>query len=108
MDRASGSGVFARDPDALLDLIELEVSDDLRKQVSIHAPARGATVIFKPRKNHAVSDMISRTHLFKYCEPPSNVSNSARTSHFSSGANSPEKTCTLPVRTYTISIPSGS
>lgn len=33
MDRASGSGVFARDPDALLDLIELPVSDDLRKQV---------------------------------------------------------------------------
>lgn len=32
MDRASGSGVFARDPDALLDLIELEVNDDLRKQ----------------------------------------------------------------------------
>lgn len=32
MDRASGSGVFARDPDALLDLIELVVSDDLRKQ----------------------------------------------------------------------------
>lgn len=32
MDRASGSGVFARDPDALLDLIELPVSDDLRKQ----------------------------------------------------------------------------
>lgn len=33
MDRASGSGVFARDPDALLDLIELEVSDELRKQI---------------------------------------------------------------------------
>lgn len=32
MDRASGSGVFARDPDALLDLIELEISEDLRKQ----------------------------------------------------------------------------
>lgn len=31
MDRASGSGVFARDPDALLDLIELEVTDTLRK-----------------------------------------------------------------------------
>lgn len=27
MDRASGSGVFARDPDALLDLVELEVTD---------------------------------------------------------------------------------
>ena len=29
MDRASGSGVFARDPDALLDLIELELSEDI-------------------------------------------------------------------------------
>lgn len=33
MDRASGSGVFARDPDALIDLMELEISDDLRKQI---------------------------------------------------------------------------
>lgn len=32
MDRASGSGVFARDPDALLDMIELELTDDIRKQ----------------------------------------------------------------------------
>ena len=32
MDRASGSGGFARDPDALLDLIELPVSEELRKQ----------------------------------------------------------------------------
>ena len=32
MDRASGSGVFARDPDAMLDLIELEVTDALQKQ----------------------------------------------------------------------------
>ena len=32
MDRASGSGVFARDPDALLDLIELETTDNLMKQ----------------------------------------------------------------------------
>lgn len=32
MDRASGSGVFARDPDALLDLTELELSEDIRKQ----------------------------------------------------------------------------
>jgi len=32
MDRASGSGVFARDPDALLDLIELDLSEDLLKQ----------------------------------------------------------------------------
>lgn len=32
MDRASGSGVFARDPDALLDMIELHISEDLAKQ----------------------------------------------------------------------------
>jgi hypothetical protein len=32
MDRASGSGVFARDPDALLDLIELEPNDKLIDQ----------------------------------------------------------------------------
>lgn len=32
MDRASGSGVFARDPDALLDLVELELSDSVIKQ----------------------------------------------------------------------------
>ncbi len=32
MDRASGSGVFARDPDALLDFAELEITDSLKKQ----------------------------------------------------------------------------
>ena len=32
MDRASGSGVFARDPDALIDLVELEITEDLLKQ----------------------------------------------------------------------------
>ena len=33
MDRASGSGVFARDPDALLDLIELELTDSVQRHV---------------------------------------------------------------------------
>lgn len=32
MDRASGSGVFARDPDALIDLVELELTEDIIKQ----------------------------------------------------------------------------
>lgn len=36
MDRASGSGVFARDPDALLDLIELEIPDDIVKAENQH------------------------------------------------------------------------
>lgn len=32
MDRASGSGVFARDPDALLDIIELEQTPTIKKK----------------------------------------------------------------------------
>lgn len=32
-DRASGSGVFLRDPDALIDLIELEIDEDRRKNI---------------------------------------------------------------------------
>ena len=32
MDRASGSGVFARDPDALIDMIELELTEAVEKQ----------------------------------------------------------------------------
>ena len=30
MDRASGSGVFARDPDSLLDIIELILEDEFK------------------------------------------------------------------------------
>lgn len=33
MDRASGSGVFARDPDAQLDMIQLELSEDIENNV---------------------------------------------------------------------------
>ncbi len=33
MDRASGSGVFARDPDALLDIIQLELTEDLKNDI---------------------------------------------------------------------------
>lgn len=40
MDRASGSGVFARDPDALLDLIELQITEDLQKQEDNKAVCR--------------------------------------------------------------------
>ena len=39
MDRASGSGVFARDPDAQLDMIELELSESIQNLVA----ERGAT-----------------------------------------------------------------
>ena len=39
MDRASGSGVFARDPDCLLDLIELDVPDKVREENYITSSA---------------------------------------------------------------------
>ncbi len=32
-DRSSGSGVFSRDPDAILDMIQLEIDEDRRKQI---------------------------------------------------------------------------
>jgi len=44
IDRASGSGVFARDPDALLDLIELPVGEDLRGQVVGNAVGRACAL----------------------------------------------------------------
>jgi len=34
IDRASGSGVFARDPDAQLDMIELELTDEVQNWVA--------------------------------------------------------------------------
>lgn len=37
MDRASGSGVFARDPDALLDMSELPLSESIIKQLENNA-----------------------------------------------------------------------
>lgn len=35
-DRASGSGVFARDPDAMIDMSELDVPDNLRDELIYH------------------------------------------------------------------------
>lgn len=40
MDRASGSGVFARDPDALIDLVELDVTEELLTQRINHTATR--------------------------------------------------------------------
>ena len=39
MDRASGSGVFARDPDALIDMIELEIPSHTRDE-NVHRACR--------------------------------------------------------------------
>lgn len=47
MDRASGSGVFARDPDALLDLIELNLSEDILKQEENNVICRVCEIYLK-------------------------------------------------------------
>ena len=50
MDRASGSGVFARDPDALLDLIELPLDDKRKEQIIRNAQLDAADAFI--RKTH--------------------------------------------------------
>lgn len=40
MDRASGSGVFARDPDALLDMVELELNQGVKEKAKMDERTR--------------------------------------------------------------------
>ena len=76
MDRASGSGVFARDPDALLDMTELELSEDIRKQetntaicdacveqLRRHAPAVLADAALDALLNHVEALKLCHDHL---------------------------------------------
>lgn len=39
-DRASGSGVFSRDPDALVDIVELDISEERRAQIQCRRSVR--------------------------------------------------------------------
>lgn len=57
MDRASGSGVFARDPDALMDLIELELTDAILKQESNKAVC---AVCMQWLEKYQKEDMVSQ------------------------------------------------
>lgn len=74
MDRASGSGVFARDPDALLDLIELEATDALLKQEenkAVCAVCKEALERFGYKENMerdlSQDDMCSSATMVEYC-----------------------------------------
>ncbi|MBQ9346743.1 MAG: AAA family ATPase, partial [Oscillibacter sp.] len=60
MDRASGSGVFARDPDAMLDIIELPVSDSLREQEINNAVGRVCSIALRKER---VLDEVSQDDL---------------------------------------------
>lgn len=48
MDRASGSGVFARDPDAILDMIQLCVNNDSRRTDYDREADKAAGITVKP------------------------------------------------------------
>lgn len=70
MDRASGSGVFARDPDALLDLIELELPESTVKQESNKAVCN-VCIEWLQRydmlKNASQDDMCSEVQMLRLC-----------------------------------------
>lgn len=73
MDRASGSGVFARDPDALLDLIELDLTDELLKQEENKASCNVCTSYLMehlPGWENEVSqdDKCSRVQMEAFCK----------------------------------------
>lgn len=70
MDRASGSGVFARDPDALLDMIELTPTEAIRTARQNHAAAKAAAAALDAAgKADAYSrdDACSRSRMLAIC-----------------------------------------
>ena len=72
MDRASGSGVFARDPDAMLDMIELELSEDALKQEENKAVCEACKQYldshFKWEDDLSQDDLCSSYQMLNYCE----------------------------------------
>lgn len=60
MDRASGSGVFARDPDAILDLIELEVTEGIKNQQADEAACQVYIDYFRKYQPEYMNNFIGR------------------------------------------------
>ena len=72
MDRASGSGVFARDPDALLDLIELETTEALMMQEENRAVCAACRrhldkCLAGWEEDVSLDDMQSSVQMLDYC-----------------------------------------
>lgn len=70
MDRASGSGVFARDPDALIDLVELELNDDILKQEKNKAICKvceGWLYKYDKLYHSSQDDLCSETQMLALC-----------------------------------------
>ena len=72
MDRASGSGVFARDPDALLDLIELETTDALMIQEENKAICEVCRIYldanYEWQDDLSLDDLCSAVRMQDYCK----------------------------------------
>ena len=70
MDRASGSGVFARDPDAMLDMTELTPTDAIRKQLENRAACAACKAALDRRglsDAYSQDDALSRTRMLDIC-----------------------------------------
>ena len=73
MDRASGSGVFARDPDAQLDMIELELTDNLIQREEDEALCRTCRKYLETHSKKwqdelSEDDLLSPKAMISYCE----------------------------------------
>lgn len=72
MDRASGSGVFARDPDALLDLTQLEPTDALMQQEENKAVCEACRVYLDAhyawQEDLSQDDLLNAKTMLSYCE----------------------------------------
>ena len=72
IDRASGSGVFARDPDAVIDLIELETTPELMEQQRNKGLCNVCRAYLDAhwewRKDLGEDDLLNSRHLIAYCE----------------------------------------
>lgn len=73
MDRASGSGVFARDPDALIDLLELELGEShykyLKNKVACQCCINYLNQHVANWQNDlSQDDMLSQSAMIEYCK----------------------------------------
>lgn len=74
MDRASGSGVFGRDPDALLDLIQLETTDAMMKQEENKAVCKAVKIYLTAHGRNgweedlSQDDQLNSGTMLSYCQ----------------------------------------
>lgn len=73
MDRASGSGVFARDPDALLDLIELDLNEAHYKQLRNMSACKCCVDYLRANRPELLNelsqdDVLSQSIMIDFCK----------------------------------------